>query len=142
MGLPINDINDLRAEIARLKGVEQEQSAALARRVSSPAAIFSTVFSLVPKSSSGDGEKSGGFFDQDMVGLISRIVLPILLNKTIFRKSNFIVKTIVSILSQRASHFINEESVSTLWAVIKSLFKGKDDEIPEHRAIPALSETA
>jgi hypothetical protein len=141
MDQPIKNIEDLRLEIYRLRGVEREQSIALGKRFTGPSAILSTIFSLFPKSQAADGEKGPGFFDQDIVGLFSRVALPFLLNRTLFRNSNFIIKAIVSILSQKASHFISEESVAGLWDVIKSLFKSKSDDIPEHRAIPALSET-
>jgi hypothetical protein len=142
MDLPINNIDDLRLEIYRLRGLEQEQSIALAKRVSSPSALFSTLFSLFPKSHNADGEKVSGFFDQDIVGLISRVALPFVLNRTVFRNSNFIMKAVVSILSQKASHFISEDSVSGLWDVVKTVFKSKTEDVPEHRAIPALSESA
>jgi hypothetical protein len=140
MEQPVKNIDDLRTEIYRLKGVEREQSAAIGRRFSSPSALFSTLYSLFPKSTNTEGEKSS-FFDQDIVGLLSRFVLPFTLNKTLFRNSNFIVKTLVGIVSQKASHFITEDSVIGLWDKIKTLFKSKDEEIPEHRGIPALSET-
>jgi len=142
MDLPIKNIDDLRIEIYRLRGLEQEQSIAISKRFSSPSALFSTIFSLFPKSHTADGEKSSGFFDQDIVGLISRVVLPLVLNKTLFRHSNFIIKAVVSILSQKASHFISEDSVSGIWNTVKLLFKSKaSNEIPEHRGVPAFSET-
>ncbi|HEY8782789.1 MAG TPA: hypothetical protein VIM16_14285 [Mucilaginibacter sp.] len=140
MELPIKNIDNLRMEIFRLQGLEQEQGIALGKRFNTPAALLSTLFSLFPKSTA-DGEKSTGFFHQDIVGLVSRFVLPLVLNKTIFRNSNFVVKTLVGILSQKASHFISEESLTGLWDKVKSLFTSKSDDIPEHRAIPAFSET-
>ncbi len=141
MESPIKNIDDLRMEISRLRGMEREQSAALGKRFSSPSALFSTLLSLFPKSPAADGEKSQGFFNQDIVGLISRFVLPFTLNKTLFRNSNFIVKTLVGIVSQRVSHFITEDSLMGLWEMVKSLFNKTNHETPEHRAIPALSET-
>jgi hypothetical protein len=138
---PIKNIDDLRTEISRLRGLEREQSTAISKRFSTPSALFSTLLSLFPKSPVQDGEKSQGFFHQDIVGLISRFILPFTLNKTIFRHSNFIIKTLVGIVSQRVSHFITEDSLIGLWEMVKSLFKSKTDDVPEHRAIPALSET-
>jgi len=140
MDLPITNLDELRGEISRLRGLEKEQSAAISKRFSSPSALFSTIFSLFPKSSSG-GEKSPGFFDQDLVGLIARFVLPFTLNRTLFRHSNFIVKALVGLVSQKAARFITEDSLIALWDKVKVIFKSKSDEIPEHRAIPALSET-
>jgi hypothetical protein len=140
MDVPIRNISDLRAEIILLKGLEQEQSIALGNRFSSFSAILSTIYSLFPKSTGANGEKSS-FFNQDLVGLISRFVLPFTLNKTIFRHSNFIVKTLVGLVSQKASHFITEDSLVGLWEKVKKLFNKTDHETPEHRAIPDLSET-
>jgi hypothetical protein len=97
MDILIHNVNDLKVEIARLKNLEVEQAVALKARFSSPAAIFSTAMSLFPKSPTVDGVKNESFFSQDFLGLISRIALPLTLNKTIFKHSNFLVKTLVGI---------------------------------------------
>ena len=122
MEILIHNANDLKVEIARLKHLEAVQSVALKARFSSPAAIFSTAMTLFPKSPTIDGIKSESFFSQDFLGLISRIALPLTLNKTIFRHSNFLVKTLVGILSQKASHYISEDAVSGVWGKAKALF--------------------
>jgi len=143
MDLPIKNIADLRSEIIRLKEVEREQNIAIGQRFKNFSSTFSTLGTLFPRSANADGTKSS-FFDQDFVGLISRFVLPLTLNKTIFRNSGFIVKTLVSIVSQKASHFINEDVVVGLWDKVKSLFKGKEKEeapAPAHKGVPPLSET-
>jgi hypothetical protein len=142
MDVPIRNISDLREEILRLKGAEREQGIAIGLRFKNFSSTISTLGSLFPKVVSADG-KSTSFFDQDLVGLISRFVLPFTLNKTIFRNSNFIIKTIVGIASQKASHFISEESVMGAWDMIKSLFdkKAKKAKNPELNTIPPLSET-
>jgi hypothetical protein len=142
MEILIHNVNDLKVEIARLKNLEVEQSVALRARFSSPAAIFSTAMSLFPKSPTVDGVKSESFFSQDFLGLISRIALPLTLNKTIFKHSNFLVKTLVGILSQKASHYISEDSVSGVWGKAKSLFNKftkKKDEPKEPVAVPVYS---
>lgn len=120
MDLPIKNINDLHSEIARLKEANQQQKEAINERFNSPSAIFSTIVSLFPKGAA-DGIKESGLLSQDYVGLISRVLLPLALNKTLFRHSNFIVKAIVGLVSQKASHFISEDSVSGLWDKAKSL---------------------
>ncbi|MBD1393844.1 hypothetical protein [Mucilaginibacter glaciei] len=123
METPINNIHDLKLEIARLKNLEIDQSVALKARFNSPAALFSSVVSIFPKSPTVDGVKAASFFDQDFLGLISRIALPLTLNKTIFKNSNFIVKTVVSLLSQKASHYISEDAVGGIWSKAKGLFE-------------------
>lgn len=122
MEILIHNVDDLKVEIARLKNLEVDQAVALKARFSSPAAIFSTAMSLFPKSPTVDGINSGSFFGQDFLGLISRIALPLTLNKTLFKNSNFIVKTLVGILSQKASHYISEDAVTGVWGKAKALF--------------------
>jgi hypothetical protein len=118
---PIYNSSDLRAEIFRLKGLEEEKKAVLQKRFSSPGAIFSTVFSMF-KSSNTEDDKDGGIFKQDFVGVLSRFILPLTLNKTIFRNSNFIVKALVGLVSQKASHYISEDTVGGIWDKAKGLF--------------------
>jgi len=119
MDTPIRNIFELQTEIGRLKNLETEQAVALKARFSGPSAIFSTALSLFPKSPTADGIKGGSLFHQDFLGLISRFLLPIALNKTLFRSSGFIVKTLVGILSQKASHYISEDSVGGVWDTVK-----------------------
>jgi hypothetical protein len=142
MDLPIKNINDLREEIYRLKGLEEQKSVALAQRFKSPSAVFSTLMTLFPKSANADGTKSGGFFEQDIFGIISRFILPFTLNRTLFRNSNVIIKTLVGLVSQKASHFISEDSLVGVWDKVKTLFKSKPKAEEEpHKGVPPLSET-
>jgi len=141
MDIPIRNISDLRGEIYRLKELTKEQNTALGERFKNPVALFSTVKSLFSKRVDPDS-KSSSFFDQDLVGLISRFVLPFTLNKTIFRHSGFIVKTIVGLVSQKASHFITEDSVTSVWDKVSSFFKGKaKNDKAVHKGVTPLSET-
>ncbi|PTQ99632.1 hypothetical protein C8P68_102459 [Mucilaginibacter yixingensis] len=120
----ITNIQDLQAEIARLTVAQKEQGEALGKRFSSPGHTFSTLMTLFPKAA--DGMQVGKILGQDIVGLLSRIALPFALNKTLFRKSNFLTKTLVGLVSQKASHFINEASVSSAWHNLMGLFSKKD----------------
>jgi hypothetical protein len=126
MNLPIRNKSDLREAIFHLEGLEQQQSLAIKERFSSPAATISTVFSLFSNSSGTGSGKDAGFFSQDFLGLISRFLLPITLNKTIFRHSNFLIKTLVGVLSQKASHYISEDSVGNAFNKAKGWFDGLD----------------
>lgn len=123
MALPIKNTGDLKDEIARLKGLEQQQAAHIKQHFSSPGAIFSTVMGLFPKSADNKEDKNASLFNQDFIGLLSRIILPIALNKTLFKHSGLLVKAVVGILSQKASHYINEDSVSGVWDKAKSIFE-------------------
>jgi hypothetical protein len=119
MGLPIKNIEDLREEISRIRVIEEQQGAALATRFNSPSAIFSSFISLI-NSGNRDGDKHASIFNQDFLGLLSRIVLPVTLNKTLFKKSNFLVKTLVGLVSQKASNYISGDAVHGIWDKVKS----------------------
>lgn len=127
--ISISSRDDLKAEILRLEDSSREQSKVIAAHFSSPAAIFSTIFSLFSNPAKDADDKNGGIFSQDFVGLISRFILPFTLNKTIFRNSNFLVKAIVGLVSQKASHFINEESVSNIWHKVAAAFETESGSI-------------
>ncbi|MBC7400537.1 MAG: hypothetical protein H7289_11375 [Mucilaginibacter sp.] len=118
--LPILSHTDLKNEIYRLKGLEREKGAVIRAHFSSPGAIFSTIFSLF-KGDPNDS-KDGGIFKQDFLGVLSRFAIPFALNKTLFKNSNFIIKALVGLVSQKASHFISEDSVEGVWDKAKGLF--------------------
>ena len=136
----INNADDLKAEILRLRHLKDEQGEAVKARFSSPLTALSTIFSVFPKSI---GNKND-IFHQDFIGVISRVILPLTLNKTLFRNSNFLIKGIVGFLSQKASHFISEDSVTGLWGKVKSVFDKKKDARAHHAdfGIPPESEAS
>jgi len=146
MSIPVNNINDLRAEIARLRIVKVQQELAIKQRFNSPSAIFNTVLSGF--SGTGGADKTSGTSTTDeLIGLVSRFVLPMVLNKTLFRNSNFIVKTLVGILSQAASGYINEKSLFALWDTIQPVLAMvakpmRKTKKPVDYGIPPLSETS
>lgn len=133
----INNVNDLKAEILRLRHLREEQGEALKERFSSPITAFSTLMTVFPKNA---GSKYD-IFHQDFLGIISRIILPLVLNKTLFRNSNFLTKGLVGFLSQKASHFISEDSVTDLWDKVKSVFEKKNHKHQEY-GIPPESEAS
>jgi len=143
----IRNSSDLRAEIFRLEGVSKLQGDALRVHISSPGAVLSALYSIFFKSSRTEDGKEGGIFNQDFLGLISRFILPVALNKTIFRNSNFLVKALVGLVSQKAANYITEDSVGNIWHKITSafdehsggiidkvtsLFEGKKSKKPAH----------
>jgi hypothetical protein len=124
MDLTVKNIDDLRSQIIWLKSVEEQQSMAIRQRFNGPVSFISTVLSLFPKAPEGEEKKGGGSFAPDMIQLLSGFLLPFTLNKTVFRRSNFIVKALVKLVSKKASRFINESSVSHLWDRIKIFIPG------------------
>lgn len=133
----IKNSNDLKAEILRLRHLKEEQGLAIKARFSSPLTALSTIYSVFPKSSANKND----IFHQDFIGIISRILLPLTLNKTLFRNSNLLIKGIVGFLSQKASHFISEDTVTGVWDKVKSLFEKKKQK-QEDYGIPPESEAS
>jgi hypothetical protein len=124
MDLTVKNIDDLRSQIAWLKSVEKQQGMAIRQRFNGPVSVISTILSLFPKAQEGEEKKGGGSFAPDIVQLLSGFLLPFTLNKTIFRRSNFIVKALVKLISKKASRFINESSVGHFWDKIKIFIPG------------------
>jgi hypothetical protein len=123
MIVPIKSIHDLRNEIVRLETLNVQQEAAIKQRFSSPSAIYKTFLSALPKSavsSSGNSVKLNGLLNQDIVGMISKFLLPLTLNKTLFKGSGFITRSIVTFLSKKASGYINQDTVTTGWDKLKT----------------------
>jgi hypothetical protein len=133
----IQNSNDLKAEILRLRHLREEQGLAIKARFSSPFTALSTIYSAFPKGSGGKND----IFHQDFIGIISRILLPLTLNKTLFRNSNFLIKGLVGFISQKASHFISEDSVTGIWDKVKSMFEKKKEK-QEDFGIPPESEAS
>lgn len=121
MNPSIKNVDDLQSEISRLTALHQVQKTAISERFNSPSSILSTIVSLFPKPAA-DGIRGTGVLEQDYFGLISRFLLPFALNKTLFRHSNFIIKTLVGLVSQKASHYISEDALSNIWDKAKGLF--------------------
>jgi len=121
MNTLIRNRSDLRTEIFRLEQEKLGKQIALKQHFSSPGAIFSTVMGLV---SGGDKKEDDGKPKQDFVGFISRFILPLVLNKTLFRGSGFIMKALVGLASQKASTYISSDSVSGVWDKAKGLVGG------------------
>ena len=106
MIVPIRTIHDLRNEIVRLETLTVQHEAAIKQRFSSPSTIYKTILSAFPKSK--DGNSSGkhlnakSLFSQDIISAVSGFLLPLTLNKTLFKESGFITRSIVTFLSKKS----------------------------------------
>lgn len=136
MDFQIKNVEDLREEISRIRIIQEQQGVALAKRFNSPSAIFSSIMSLINSGSNNDGDKQPSIFNQDLLGLLSRIVLPVTLNKTVFKRSNILVKALVGLLSQKASNYISGDAVHTIWDKAKSIFSGMLKSKPQSTSKP------
>jgi len=121
--IEITDIHELKAATARLQILEGDQKMVLQQRLNSPAAIFDSLMTGFPKKTATMGNVTPSFLHRDMLRLLSRVVIPFTLNKTLFRKSNFLVKLLVSLVSQKAAGLINEPASENLLTKFKAAFK-------------------
>ena len=137
MELAIKDITELRKEIANLQVIETQQSFIIKKRFNSPSAVLATVISLFAKEP-GDKAKHTNLFNKDLVSILSKIVLPFTLNRTIFRNSNFITKFLVNIASQRASSLITQNTVVSFWDKLKNLLPKKPPVAKIQKVTPLL----
>jgi hypothetical protein len=119
----INDIKDLKAEIVRLRLIEVGQRAVLHQRLQSPTAIYSSIMTLFSKKPVKAGNQASSFLHSDIMRLISRVVIPFTLNKTLFRHSNFLVKTLVSLVSKKAAGYVSEPAAQRILTKFKTMFK-------------------
>ncbi len=136
MNTLIRNRSDLRTEIFRLQQAKLEKEIALKQHFSSPGAILSTVYGLITGSSKSDDKEEP---KQDWVGFISRFIIPLTLNKTLFRGSGFLMKALVGIASQKAANYVSTDTVTGIWdkakGLIGGLFSKKPKPAPSYRKI-------
>lgn len=125
MIVPIKSIHDLRNEIVRLETLTAQQEVSIKQRFSSPSAIYKTIVSAFSNPSEGSSPgkqvKLNGLLNQDIIGAISKFLLPLTLNKTLFKGSGFITKSIVTFLSKKASGYINQDNVTSGFDKFKTM---------------------
>jgi len=140
--IEITDIHELKAEIARLRILEGEQELVLQQRLNSPAAIFSRLMTGFPKNTNGNTNAAPGILHPDILRMISRVVIPFTLNKTLFRKSNFLVKMLVSLASQKAAGLVSEPAAENLLTKFKAAFKSVITKTQKSKAITVIPPVA
>lgn len=151
---PINNLQELKQEIARLKLRKREQEAYLTQqfdileeKITAPARLLSRItgfFNTVADKSILNFDKSlpgGDWFSNSL-----RIALPFLFNKVLFKKAGVIKKGLLLIASQQAASLVNKEQLTALIKSVTSLIRnGKKDRRREESSdfgIPPDSETS
>lgn len=133
----INNIKDLKAEIARLQLRKKEQEAFLGNqygllkdRVSTPFRVMQRVTSHVPGAGMLKGLTSGvgKAFQQKDADWLTRILqfgAPIVLNSTLLRKAGWAKKALVLLASETAIGQVNKEKVGGLIDKLTDFMKPK-----------------
>ena len=139
----INTIAELQAEIGILKMKRYQQERAIQEKFNGPAATLKSIGSLF-KTNTGKKSFLEEMFNQDIITNISRFILPIMLNSSIFKNSGFITKAIVALFSQKAAKKVNMDVILSLIDKIKHMIKGKEETVEpviREYGIPPDSET-
>lgn len=113
----ISNIDDLRSEILRLKLDRFQQEAVIEQdvkeivdKIKAPFRLLSTVNAWF-----GKGQGTNDVTQQDQEGHSDwitnalRLGLPVLLNKVIFRNSGFIMKSLITLVSHKATKNVNKD---------------------------------
>ena len=119
----IRTLDDLQREVVILKADYKGREIMLKDDASAYIKQFS-IFNLLRKYTS-----PSGLFKLDekthISGKIMSMVLPLILNKTLFRGSGFITKALAAVVSGKLGSSLDAESLSGIFNTVKSLFNSK-----------------
>lgn len=140
----IRDLNDLQAEIKRLKADYKHRGQMLSHDSKAYVAQFS-IGNLIKKYATPSGFLK---FDEKthISSKIMSIVLPMLMNSTFFKGSGIVTKALAALVSGKVGKSLDAESMSGIFNMVKSLFtkkkkdKGKEIAFVDY-GIPPDSET-
>jgi hypothetical protein len=152
MRTKIQNSDDLRSEILRLRttrskieGELKTETDRITQRFRVPLMIFGKVNDWVsPMFKPGRSEH--GSLNQDWVTSILSIGLPVIMNKFIFPRSGFILKSVVELLSQNTAKTLNKDVLIDLidklsdWIKSSKRKKKQEPELDDY-GIPPDSET-
>lgn len=152
MRTKIQNSDDLRSEILRLRttrskieGELKTETDRITKRFRVPLMLFGKINDWVsPMFKPGRNEP--GSLNQDWVTSIFRIALPVVMNKFIFPKSGFILKSVVELLSQNTAKTVNKDVLTDLinklsdWVKSSKRKKKQEPELEDY-GIPPDSET-
>lgn len=149
----ITNLDELRAEIARLESLKKEQEVYLGdqmgllqHKVEAPIRLIKKFTSWRPTPQNLSKRISGSTNDSDWLTNSLRVGLPVLFNRVLFRRAGFIKKTLLLLASQKAAGAINQEKATNLINKLAELIrpsetKKRKKKKPTDYGIPPDSET-
>ena len=153
----INNIDDLKWEIARLTELKREQESYLTGqytllkdKVDKPVRILSSVTSSIPGFNVVKGlfatvtntgaKENAAVGNGDWLTKVFSIGLPILLNRTFLKKSNWIKKALVLLASQTATSQLTQDKLAHLIGQVTSVIKPKNRAKKKDKIKPLANE--
>jgi len=149
MRAKIQNIDDLREEVTRLEVIRNEMESELKIETQKIMLKLRVPLMLLRKLNDFFGvsrDKSGKKVGEDWVSSIFRIGLPVMMNRFLFPKSGFIIKSIVELISQNAAKTVNKDLMSGVLEKLSEWIKSpktktkKEPELADF-GIPPDSET-
>ncbi len=147
----INNVDELKAEIARLESLQNEQESYLKDQVGflqqkaeGPLQFLKRMSSWLPKGNSTSNLFAAGKpSHSDWLTNTLRVTLPFVFNKILFRKAGFIKKALLLFASQKAAGAINQERVTNIIDKVAGFIRPNKTRKPVARdyGIPPDSET-
>ncbi len=117
----VKNLADLRSEIVRLQALAKEQEDYLGdqyrllnEKIAAPIRFVKSLTSWIPGVDVAKGLLAKGKKDEDWLSKALRIGLPVILNRFFLRKSGFIKRALVTLLSQQAAGALSKDRVSGL----------------------------
>ena len=126
MRIKIQNIDDLREEVVRLEVVRTEIETELkieVQKITSKIRIPLMLLRKLNNFFAGSKDKSRTKDGEDWVTSIFSIGLPLLLNRFLFPKSGFIVKSIIELISQTTAKTVNTDLIVELIEKISQWIK-------------------
>ena len=149
MRTKIQNIDDLREEVIRLgvKRTEMESDLKIeVEKITSRIRLPLMILRKLNDFLGGSRDKSGKKVSEDWVSSIFRIGLPVMMNRFLFPKSGFIVKSVIELISQNAAKTVNKDLMGGLLEKLSEWIKSpktrnkKEPELADY-GIPPDSET-
>jgi hypothetical protein len=149
MRIKIQNIDDLREEVVRLEVVRTEIETELkieVQKITSKIRIPLMLLRKLNNFFAGSKDKSRTKDGEDWVTSIFSIGLPLLLNRFLFPKSGFIVKSIIELISQTTAKTVNTDLIVEIIEKVSQWIKStgsrnkKEEEMVDY-GIPPDSET-
>jgi len=153
--LKIQNIQDLHAEINRLKALSKEQEEYLSdqytllkNKVQAPARIFKNVMSFIPGSSvisglfSATSSAKSGVKDKDWITRSIKLGALAAIDRLFLRRAGLFKRLIVGLLSQQAVEKINKNNATDLINKITDWLKPKKKKVSVSDALPTEENTS
>ncbi len=140
----IQNIEDLCSEIRRLKmlRVEQEkdlqlESDRVLAKFDIPVMIFNKVGDFFGSLFGNDKDDAKKQENTDWVTNIFRVGIPVFLNKFLFPRSGFLMKSVVAMVSQTAAKNVNKDSITDIVDKVSNWIKSSK---PRTQKEPVLAD--